>query len=96
MQLNLFSSFVALALSMGLVKAAPADATAEPAATQGGSSKLTAPEPLVGADITFTDFQIVPNTADITAECATSAGPLRSSTLSLGSCFGNNNGALGC
>ncbi|KAJ7236511.1 hypothetical protein C8J57DRAFT_1376595 [Mycena rebaudengoi] len=98
MQFNLLSSFVALALSMGLVEAAVTNSTAAaatPAVTQDVSSKLIPPHPL-SAGITCTNFQIVPNTADIAAFCADAGGTLRSTRITLGNCIGNQDGNLGC
>ncbi|KAJ7260756.1 hypothetical protein C8J57DRAFT_1072298, partial [Mycena rebaudengoi] len=48
------------------------------------------------AAITCTDFQIVPNTADIRALCQDNGGVLRSTQISLGNCMGNQDGNLGC
>ncbi|KAJ7230822.1 hypothetical protein C8J57DRAFT_1090936 [Mycena rebaudengoi] len=83
---------------MGLVEAAVTNSTAAaatPAVTQDVSSKLNPPHPL-SAGITCTNFQIVPNTADISAFCADAGGTLRSTRITLGNCIGNQDGNLGC
>jgi hypothetical protein len=99
MQLDILASFVAIALSMGLVQAAVTNNTAAtdaPATTGDVSAKAISPHPLTGAAITCTDFQIVPNTADIRALCQDNGGVLRSTQISLGNCMGNQDGNLGC
>ncbi|KAJ7058698.1 hypothetical protein C8F01DRAFT_1146959 [Mycena amicta] len=48
------------------------------------------------AGSTCTDWSIVPNTADVTALCQDRAKLEQPTSISLGACVHNNNGALSC
>ncbi|KAJ7058672.1 hypothetical protein C8F01DRAFT_1302548, partial [Mycena amicta] len=48
------------------------------------------------AGATCRNFQIVPNTADITADCSNRNGAVQQSRLTLSNCLGNTNGVLSC
>ncbi|KAJ7058696.1 hypothetical protein C8F01DRAFT_949077, partial [Mycena amicta] len=48
------------------------------------------------AGFTCVDWQIVPNTADVTAFCQNRAGQGENSRISLGTCMANDNGVLDC
>ncbi|KAF7342480.1 CVNH domain-containing protein [Mycena venus] len=97
MQFNLLSALVtvSLALVFGSVDAATVGNSTTTALASPTGARIP-PRPDTGAGITCGDWQIVPNTADVTAVCADNVGNLHDTKISLGVCMANDDGALHC
>ncbi|KAJ7058689.1 hypothetical protein C8F01DRAFT_1085226 [Mycena amicta] len=83
MQFNILSAFILASVALGSVQAA---AVAGTDTIERGN----------GAGNSCSDWEIVPNTADITALCADNKGVEQATRLSLGKCLQNTNGVLSC
>ncbi|KAJ7058677.1 hypothetical protein C8F01DRAFT_1302559 [Mycena amicta] len=83
MQFNILSAFILASVALGSVQAAAVVGTDTIERGNGAGSSCT-------------DWEIVPNTADVTALCDDNKGIEQATRLSLGKCFQNTNGVLSC